>query len=148
MDNKLFLQKIDIGKEYQIIDMIYQDKNLKNTFSNEKNMVSRLLNSVYTAFIKYDDKNVGFITIIENKKTNINEIDIGILTEYQNKGFATEALKQLKQIIITNKIEVEIQIEKSNIYAIKSVLKNNFVLSKEHRNYNYYTLSKKDKYSI
>lgn len=148
MDNKLFLQKIDIGKEYQIIDMIYQDKNLKNTFSNEKNMVSRLLNSVYTAFIKYEDKNVGFITIIENKKTNINEIDIGILTEYQNKGFATESLKQLKQIIITNKIEVEIQIEKSNIYAIKSVLKNNFVLSKEHRNYNYYTLSKKDKYSI
>jgi len=145
---KITLEKIKYNEENKIIDLIYKDPVLKETFSNHKYITSRILNSIYSAFIKLENETIGFIMIVENKKENINELDIGILKKYTNNGYGTIALNKLKQIILLNKIDIEIKVKKSNISAIKSILKNNFILIKEDNLYNYYSLSEEEKFSI
>ena len=146
--SKITLEKINYEEENKIVDLIYKDPTLKETFSNHKNITSRILNSIYSAFIKLENETIGFIMIVENNKTNTNELDIVILEKYTNNGYGTLALKELKNIILLNKIEIEVQVEKSNICAIKSILNNGFILIKEDKLYYYYSLSEKDKFSI
>lgn len=142
MGKNIMLKRLNFNEETQIIDVIYHDVDLQQTFGSDKNIRSRLLNSCYAALIKKDEKTIGFIMIVNNTRTNVNEVDIGILKGYRNKGYGTAALSILKNIIINNELEVEIHAKKQNINAIKSIEKNNFVLLKKDQHYNYYTLPK------
>lgn len=140
---KIYLEKLYGNDEKKILDMIFSDDDLRKTFMGDKNTQSRLINSVYSALIKKEDIDVGFVMLVENMRTNKYEIDMGILKEYRSKGYGTEALKILKGIILNNKLDVEIQIKKVNIGAIKSVLNNGFTLCREDVTCNYYGLNKK-----
>lgn len=144
-NSEIFLQRIDFGDEKQVLDMIASDEELKNTFSGGKNTISRLINSIYTALIKKEEESIGFVMLVNNPKTDVNEIDMGILEKYRSKGYGTIALKLLKEIIIQNELQVEVQIKKVNIGAIKSTLNNGFVLAKEDKDHNYYVIGETKK---
>lgn len=140
METNVKLKRLEFNEETKILDMIYQDEVLTNTFASERDMRSRLVNSCYTALIEKDRKTIGFIMIVNNPKTNINEIDMGILTGYRNQGYGTEALGILKDIIIKNGLEIEIQTKKQNISAITSIVYNGFTLIRQDQNHYYYSL--------
>lgn len=143
MLNDVKLDKIALdNQEYmiQLLDMINKDEKLKKTFSGGRNTLGRILNSNYVAFIKDLDKTVGFIMITTNEKTGIKEVDMGILTDYRKSGYGTKALGLLKEIIIKEKVKVEVQIENVNIAAIQTVLKNGFTLLRRDEIYSYYTV--------
>ena len=62
--SKITLEKINYEEENKIVDLIYKDPTLKETFSNHKNITSRILNSIYSAFIKLENETIGFIIIV------------------------------------------------------------------------------------
>lgn len=142
MQANITLKKLKFNEENKVIDLIYQDEELRRTFVGDKNTRSRLANSCYAALIEKDRKTIGFIMIVNNPRTNINEIDMGILTGYRNQGYGTKALGILKNIIIQNDLEVEIQTKKQNISAITSVVYNGFTLVRQDQNHYYYSLPK------
>lgn len=140
---EIYLQRLDDNDLTKILDMIYSDEDLKKTFIGEKNTRSRLLNSIYAAIIKKENTDIGFVMLVDNERTNKSEIDMGILKAYRNKGYGTEVLRQLKSIIISNELDIEIQIKKLNMGAIKSVLNNGFVLKSQNQECNYYGIDRK-----
>jgi len=145
MKDDIYLYRLEYNEQHEILNLINKDIDLHNTFSGERNTISRILNADYIALIKKGNINIGFVMLVNNLKTNMYEIDMGILKKYRNKGYGTQVLSILKSIILKNKIKTEIQIKKTNIGAIKSVLKNGFILSKNDKNCNYYTLLDKSK---
>lgn len=134
------LEKLDYSEQHKILDIINNDKCLKETFGGENNTISRILNSNYVAIIKKEKIDIGFIMIVDNN--SINEIDIGIISKYQNQGYGTYALSLLKELITKEKINVKIEVKITNIKAIKVVLKNGFVLIEQNEKYNYYSNNK------
>lgn len=143
MNKNITLEKLNIGEEQKILDIIYSDENLENTFGTGNNRISRLLNSTYAAIIKNNNIPVGFIMMSIPNQTNTHEIDIGILTQYQRKGYGSEALQLLKEIIINNQIKTSIQVHKCNLPAIKMVTNTGFSLISSNENYLFYTLENK-----
>ena len=73
--------------------------------------------------------------LVNNAKTNIHEIDMGILEQHRNKGYGTKALGLLKEQILQQKVKVNIQIEIMNESAIKAVIKNGFILDRKDEKY-------------
>ena len=131
------LEKLEYNNQNKVLDIINNDENLKDTFGGDTNTISRILNASYIAIIKKEKIDIGFIMIVDNN--SINEIDLGIISKYQNQGYGTYALSLLKDIITKEKIKVKIQVQNTNIPAIKSVLKNGFVLIESNEQYNYYS---------
>ena len=131
----------------KIIDMIYKDIDLQMTFSGDKNTQSRLLNTKFSALIKKEDKDIGFVMIVHNARTNIDEIDMGILGKYRGKGYGSQALAQLKQIILNNseKLDIEIETKIVNEAAIRSVMKNGFELYRQSEECLYFRLPEETK---
>lgn len=148
MENNVRLKKLNFNEEIKVIDVINQDEELQNTFSDAIGIESRLVNSCYTALIEKDRKTIGFAMIVNNPRTGKNEVDMGILKEHRGKGYGTEALGILKNIILTNDLEVEIQTKKKNTAAITSIVYNGFTLVRQDQNYYYYELSPEDKMKI
>lgn len=147
-NEEINLQRLDYKEQRKVLDIIYSDETLRETFGGNRNTLSRLSNASYVATINKDDKPVGFIMIVDNEKDKTSEIDMGILTKHRGKGYGTEALKQLKELIIKNNLEnIKIQVRKENIGAIKSVLNSGFVLLKDDEYHNYYTISKEVKHT-
>lgn len=140
MSKNVKLKKLDFKDERKVLDLIYSDELLRETFQGERNTQSRLANSCYTALIEANDETVGFIMLINNPRTNMNEVDIGILKEHRRKGYAIESLKLLKRIIVENGLDVVIQTKKDNIGANKSVEHNGFTLTSQDEEHNYYSL--------
>ena len=134
------LDRLEIGNETSILRMIEQDECLRNTFGGGINTQSRILNSIYSALIKDGTEEIGFIMIVHNEKNGKDEIDIGVLQQHRSKGYATKALDLLKDVIVYNKLDVEVQTKKANKAAIQSLTKNGFTLCKSDDIYNYYTL--------
>jgi ribosomal protein S18 acetylase RimI-like enzyme len=134
------LDRLEIGNETSILRMIEQDECLRNTFGGGINTQSRILNSIYSALIKDGTEEIGFIMIVRNEKNGKDEIDIGVLQQHRSKGYATKALDLLKDVIVYNKLDVEVQTKKANKAAIQSLTKNGFTLCKSDDIYNYYTL--------
>lgn len=148
METKVNLKKMEFNEEIKILDIIYQDEDLMNIYISYKNIRSRLVNSCYTALIEKDRKIIGFIMIVNNPKTDVNEIDMGILKEYRNQGYGTEALGILKDIIIQNGLDIEIEVNRQNISAITSLVYNGFSLVRQGQNYYYYSLSNNNKSKV
>jgi len=140
MKNDIKLEQLKNNEINIILDIILSDEILRKTFKGQNNTRSRLLASSYVALIKSNDELIGFIMTVLNAKNGIHEVDMGILENYRNKGYGTKALKLLKEIIINEKVKVEVQIKKINSPAIKTVIKNGFVLSREDEAHNYYTV--------
>lgn len=138
MKNNIVIEQLNFNRQHIILDIIHQDSALKETFGGKKNTSSRILNSSYVGLIKKDNLTIGFIMLVYNQKNTVHEIDMGIIREYRNKGYGTMALNQLNIIIKQKNIDISIQIKKDNLSAIKTVFKNNFVLSKEDHQYFYY----------
>ena len=141
---ELILEKIPKGKELDIIDIIKGDSVLESTFGGNSNTLSRIANSKYRAYIKVDNKIVGFVMIVDNNRTNKDEIDMGIVKGYTNKGYGTKVLSIIKKIIIANNLNPEIQVKKINISAIETVLKNNFSLIRNDKDCFYYGLKEEE----
>ena len=141
----VYLERLDYKEQNKIIDLIYKDEVLYETFLEKGNTLGRLSNSAYVAFIKDEDIVVGFVMLVEIPETNTYEVDMGILKDYRKKGYGSIALSLLKDLIKNNKLNVEIQTKKENIGAIKSVLKNGFVLLRQDEECNYYTLEAEGK---
>ena len=134
------LEKLEYNNQNKVLDIINNDENLKDTFGGDNNTISRILNASYIAIIKKEKTDIGFIMIVDNNSTN--EIDLGIINKYQNQGYGTYALSLLTDIITKEKIEVKIQVQNTNIKAIKVVLKNGFKLIEQNEKYNYYSYNK------
>lgn len=141
---ELRLEKIPLGEELDIINIIKGDFNLECTFGGNDNTISRILNSKYRAYIKLGNKIIGFVMIVDNNCTQTDEVDMGLIRGYTNKGYGTRALGILKSIIIANDLNPEIQIKKINISAIECVLKNNFSLKRSDKECFYYVLNDED----
>jgi RimJ/RimL family protein N-acetyltransferase len=141
------LRKLNYGQEGLVLDMIYKDKCLQDTFSGSRNTITRIANSAFTALIQKGKTNVGFIMLVENGRTHKYEIDMGILSQYRGKGYGSQALAQLKQIILNNpeKLDVEIQTRQVNEPAIRSIMKNGFVLCRQDEEYVYFKLPEEQK---
>ena len=137
-DIMIELQKINDNDLSIILDMIYSDVKLEDTFGGNRNTQSRIVNSIYSAIIYNDDESIGFIMFVNNDKTSEIEIDMGLLSQYRNKGYGTQALCLLKQIIKNNNIDVRIQVNNDNISAIKTVEKNGFSIVEENENFKFY----------
>ena len=145
-NNDITLKRLNYKEQWNVVDIIYSDDKLLETFGGYRNTKSRLINSNYVAFIQKKDKTIGFVMIVNNPKNNANEIDIGIIQRYRNKGYGTQALSILKSLILQNNLlNIKIQIKKENIAAIKSVLNNGFVLLNCDDECNYYTIQEKTK---
>mgnify|MGYP003500272630 CR=1 FL=1 len=134
------LNKLEFGEERVVLDMIHADEGLKSTFSGSRNTLTRIANADYTALIKVGNKTVGFIMLVYNGRTDKHEIDMGILSEHRGKGYGTIALGKLKQLIIANGLNVDIQTRQVNEAAIKSIVKNGFVLYKQDQECYYFKL--------
>ena len=117
---------------------------MQATFAQDRGIRSRLANSCYTAIVEYDNKDIGFVMIVNNPRTNKNEVDMGILKEYRGKGYGTEALGILKDIIVANELEVEIQTKRKNVAAITSMVYNGFKLVRDDKEHYYYTIPEED----
>lgn len=141
MKNNVKLYKLKDSELNQILNMINSDEELKNTFFGGDNTIQRVLDSIYSAVIKVNNETVGFIMITNNPRTNKDEIDMGILTDYRNMGYGSKALELLKRVIFLNKLNVEVQIQKKNKPAIKSVLNNGFTLYRQDKTCNYYIIN-------
>jgi len=144
MQENVTLERLNGNDEAKILEIINSDANLKDTFSGERNTIYRILNSSYSALIKDNDETVGFIMMVNNDKTSSQEIDMGVLSQHRNKGYGTKALGLLKEKIIEQQVKVNIQIEKMNIAAIRTVVKNGFILSREDEKYSYYTIGEEN----
>ena len=144
MENNIKLRKLDFKEETKIIDVINQDDDLINTFSGDRGIRSRLANSCYSALIEKDGKSIGFVMIVNNHRTDINEIDMGVLKEHRGKGYGTEALGILKDIIVANGLEVEVQTKRKNIAAITSIVYNGFKLVRDDKEHYYYSIPEED----
>lgn len=138
MKDDVILEQLNYDKQNIVLDIIYQDSTLKETFGGGKNTIARILDSSYIGLIKKENSIMGFIMLVYNYKNNTHEIDMGIISKYRNKGYGTIALKQLNNIIKQENIDINIQIKKDNLSAIKTVFNNGFVLSKEDNQYFYY----------
>ena len=147
MENKndVNLCELRYNELVSILNMIETDQDLKDTFGGGGNTRSRLANSCYSAFIRNKTKPVGFIMVVYNERTSKYEIDMGVLKEHRNKGYGTRALDLLKDIILRESVRVEVQAKKTNEQAIKSIIKNGFVLCRQDKLYNYYILKEDSK---
>ena len=136
------LQKLEPNDQVIVLDMIRSDEELRSTFVGTRNTVTRIANSGYTAVIKKDKLNIGFIMLVYNFETGKYEIDLGVLENYRYIGYGSQALAQLKQIILNQheKLDIEIQTSRINEPAIRSIIKNGFELYKEDKNYYYFKL--------
>mgnify|MGYP003303878989 CR=1 FL=1 len=141
------LQRLNYGEEGLVLKLIHKDEILRETFAGSRNTVTRIANSAYTALIKKDKTTIGFIMLVENGRTQKFEIDMGILSQYRGKGYGSQALSQLKRIILNSpdKLDVEIQTRIVNEPAIRSILKNGFVLSRQDGECVYFKLSEESK---
>ena len=142
MKQEVSLKKIELDDSKSlntVLNMINSDEELQSVFSVQKNTISRLLNASYVAFIQNNDQNVGFVMIVNNERTNTQEVDMGILSDFRDLGYGTKALELLKDIVEKNKIMVEIQIKSTNMPAIKTVEKNGCQLIRKTDEYNYYS---------
>ena len=85
--------------------------------------------------------------LVFNEKTDKYEIDMGILSRYRGQGIGSKALAQLKQIILNNpeKLDIEIQTKQVNEAAIRSVMKNGFVLYRQDEECYYFKLPEETK---
>lgn len=136
------LQKLEANDQAIVLDIIRGDEELRNTFLGMRNTITRIANSGYTALIKKGSTIVGFIMLVYNFETGKYEIDLGILEKYRYMGYGSQALAQLKQIILNQheKLDIEIQTSRINEPAIRSIVKNGFELYKEDKNYYYFKL--------
>ena len=140
-ENKnIYLDRLDYDRQHEILDLVQSDATLRETFTGNRNTISRLLNACYVAFIKLDNEDIGFVMIVTNPRNYINEIDMGIIEKYRSNGYGTIALGMLKDLIIENGLEVLIQTSKENIAANKSIINNGFSLSRNDKDCNYYVL--------
>ena len=139
-DINLYLDRLDYDRQHEILDLIQSDATLRDTFTGERNTISRLLNACYVAYIKLGNEDIGFVMIVTNPRNYINEIDMGIIEKYRSNGYGTMALGMLKDLIIENGLEVLIQTSKENIAANKSIINNGFSLSRNDKDCNYYVL--------
>lgn len=139
MNKNILLQQLNYNEQAIILDIIMQDSSLKETFSEQKNIISRILNSSYIGLIKKDVTTIGYIMLVYNSENNTHEVDMGIISTYQNQGYGTKALHHLGQIIDKEQVHVTFQIKKENIGANRIVKNNNFVLRKEDKNHFYYS---------
>jgi len=124
-----------------IISLIYSDEELKDTFGGNNNTRRRLINATYAAYIKKVNEKIGFVVLVDNRGKY--EVDMGILKNYRGKGYGTEALGLLKELIVKNNLDVEVQVSNVNLSAIRTVLKNGFELTRSDEFYNYYGISNK-----
>lgn len=134
----LELRKIDDREIHKIINVILDDNLLSKTFDTENNMRTRLFDSCYACYIYLDNIKIGFINVIE--RYNTYEVDMGILSMYRGKGYATKSLNLLKENVLCSCDNVIIQTEKNNIAANKSILHNDFKLIRTDKKYNYYRM--------
>lgn len=141
------LQVLPPNEQGVVLEMIRKDQALQETFSGSRNTITRIANSAYTVLIKKDSTTVGFIMLVENGRTGKFEIDIGIVGKYRGKGYGSQALAQLKQIILNNskKLDIEIEIKMVNEAAIRSVMKNGFELYRQSDECLYFRLPEETK---
>ena len=144
MEKDVRLRKLDFNEETKVIDLIAQDEDLRSTFAQDRGIRSRLANSCYTAVIEHDNKEIGFVMIVNNPRTDVNEVDMGILKEYRSQGYGTAALGILKDIIVANDLEVEVQTKRKNVAAITSMVYNGFKLVRDDREHYYYTIPEEE----
>lgn len=138
MKSGIILEQLNYDRQHIVLDIIYQDSTLKETFGGGKNTIVRILDSSYIGLIKKESAIVGFIMLVYNYKNNTHEIDMGIISKYRNQEYGAMALNQLNNIIKQQHIDASIQIKKDNLPAIKTVFKNGFVLVKHDNQYCYY----------
>lgn len=141
------LHRLAPNEQGIVLEMIRKDEGLQETFSGSRNTLTRIANSAYTALIKKGKTNVGFIMLVENGRTHKFEIDMGILSQYRGKGYGSQALAQLKNIILNNPepLDIEIQTKQVNEAAIRSVMKNGFVLYRQDEECLYFKLPEETK---
>lgn len=132
------VQLDDSNSLTEILNLINGDEELQNVFSGQKNTMTRLLNASYVAFIQNKNQNIGFVMIVNNERTNTQEVDMGILEDFRNLGYGTKALELLKEVVEKNRIMVEVQIQNTNMLAIRTVEKNGCKLIRQTEEYNYY----------
>lgn len=137
---EIYLDRLDYDRQHEILDLIQSDATLRETFTGSRNTVSRLLNACYVAFIKLGTEDVGFVMIVNNPRNDMNEIDMGIIEKYREKGYGTIALGMLKDLIIDNGLDISIQTSKNNVAANRSILNNGFSLFRNDKDCNYYVL--------
>ena len=124
-DNKdVNLYRLEDPNDVSILQMIQTDSQFRDTFGAQENTVKRVANSVYSAIVRDKETPVGFVMIVYNGRTNKYEIDMGILKNYRKKGYATKAMELLKEVVLINELDVEVQTRKTNIGAIQSSIKN------------------------
>ena len=135
MKPNISLEQPNYDKQHIIIN---QDSILKETLGGTKDTTSRILNSSYVGLIKKENSIIGFLMLVYDYKNNVHQLDMGIISKYRNQGYGTTALNQLNHIINKDPIDINIQIKKDNLPAIKAVLKNGFILTKQDNKYHYY----------
>lgn len=142
---EVYLERLEPGDEQPVLDMIQQDAILQRTFNGGRNTLTRLINSDYTAMINNGEEEVGFVMLVYNGRNKNYEVDMGILTKFRRMGYGTKALELLKDIILANQLEVEIQTKKVNVAAIRSITKNGFKLCRQDDECYYFKLSEENK---
>lgn len=76
----------------KINNMMIFEKGIKEIFSDK---TDKLLNSVVSALIFIDEKQIGFINVFSENLDNILFVDAAIIEEYRGNGYIKEALKLL-----------------------------------------------------
>lgn len=142
---ELYLNRLEPGDDQPVLDLIQQDAILQRTFNGGRNTLTRLLNSDYTALINNGEEVVGFLMLVYNVRNKNYEVDIGILNKFRRMGYGTKALELLKDIILANQLEVEIQTKKVNVAAIRSITKNGFKLHRQDEEFYYFKLEESER---
>ena len=134
---KIFEKGKNLDDYYKVCDMIKVDDALSDIFLYKED---RITNSAYAAIIEYDNKDVGFVSVLNEKGDyNFFTIDMGILKEYRSKGIGKEVLEIIKEIPCKDFIIGETR--KSNIGANKTTSSVGILIAESDK-YNYYLLQK------
>ena len=96
---EIYLQRmIYSNNDLERMEKILNDDELANQF---KNINDEVMKSICTYFIKKAGEDIGYIFLL---KEDINEalfINMGIKNCYANKGYAKQALRELKSKVLT-----------------------------------------------
>lgn len=94
---KIRLVPVDFNSKdaIDVQDLMTADPELSEIFAMKK---TRLLASIGLFLIKYKNKNVGFVNLVNEGPSDFGFVDMGILPDYRGNGIGKVILKQISQM--------------------------------------------------
>ena len=134
-DNEISLYQCRNEDYVRILDF-YNDPSIRKTFNGIRK--DRVIAADAAYIIRRNETSIGFILLVPSNNDTYN-IDTGILEQYRGNGYATIAMRLLRERVEVQGINFYVQAKKNNLPMNKSLSSCGFSLIDEEDNINYYS---------